>query len=162
SSSTELDTNNSKDLAGRVVVQPFKRSTDPGSLNAFGVQLGGSSGNQLGALPNFKTSVQQTYFSYASTATANGRRTRVSPAAFSSYKSFGGFAEYMRSTQRVAKAAALTDVTNQAWNLTGSFLVTGEAASYGIVRPKNTFDPANGHWGALQLLARVSHLAIDH
>lgn len=162
SSSTELDTNNGKDLAGRIVVQPFRSANGPtGPLNGFGFQVGASAGKQTGPLPTFKTSVQQTYFSYATNATASGPRQRISPAAFYYYKSFGGFAEYMRSTERVARASTLTDVTNQAWEVTGSFLLTGDAASYGMVRPKNNFDPANGHWGALQVLARYSTLTID-
>ena len=162
SSSTELDTNNGKDLAGRIVVQPFRSANTPlRPLNGLGFQVGGSTGTQKGALPAFKTSVQQVYFSYNANASAAGRRDRISPAVFYYYKSFGGFAEYMRSTQRVAGATTLTDVTNQAWEVTGSLLLTGEAASYAMVRPKNNFDPASGHWGALQLLARFSALTID-
>src|SRR5205823_2262949 len=77
------------------------------------------------------------------------------------YKSFGGFGEYMYSAQRVAKGTTATDVTNHAWEMTGSIFVTGETASYGITRPRNNFDPRNGHWGALQLLARYSELTVD-
>lgn len=162
SSTTELDTNSSKDLAARVVVQPFRSTKTPAApLSGLGFQIGGSTGNQIGALPSFKTSVQQTYFSYASGVTANGTRTRVSPAVFYFYKSFGGFAEYMRSAQSILRGTATTDVTNHAWETTGSFLVTGDAASYGMVRPKNNFDPALGHWGALQLLARYAALTVD-
>jgi phosphate-selective porin OprO/OprP len=152
SSTTELDTNNSKDLAGRVVVKP---------LSGLGFQVGGSNGKQFGALPAFKTSVGQTYFSYAPGVSAAGVRTRVSPAAFYYYKSFGGFAEYMRSAQDVTKSGVATHVVNSAWEVTGSFLVTGDAASYSIVRVRNPFDPAAHHWGAVQLLARVSKLTVS-
>ncbi len=162
SSSTELDANNGKDLAGRIVVQPWRFTGQPqGALNGFGFQIGGSTGNQMGPLPTFKTSVQQTYFSYATSVTASGPRQRVSPAVFYYYKSFGGFAEYMRSTQRIARASTLIDVTNQAWEATASFLLTGETATYTMVRPKHNFDPANRHWGALQVLARYSTLTVD-
>jgi phosphate-selective porin OprO and OprP len=161
STSTELDTNSSKDLAGRVVVQPFKRSTNPGLLNGLGVQVGGSTGTQSGALPSFKTSVQQTYFSYATTAAAAGSRQRVSPAIFYYVKSVGAFAEFMQSTQAVARSTTSADVTNRAWDVTGTWLVTGETASYTMVRPTHEFDPQNGHWGALQVLARYSELAVD-
>jgi phosphate-selective porin OprO/OprP len=53
------------------------------------------------------------------------------------------------------------DVANQAWGVTGSFVLTGEAASDRGVRPATPFDPAAGRWGALQLLVRYSALAID-
>ena len=148
SSSTELDTNNSKDLAGRIVVQPFKSTHAPsGAFGGLGFQVGGSAGTQSGALPSFKTSVGQTYFSYGTGVTAAGDRHRVSPAVFYYYKAFGGFGEYMWSAQDVAKAGASTNVANEAWEFTGSFLLTGEAASYGLVRPKKSFDPA-AHSGA--------------
>jgi len=162
SSTTELDTNNSKDLAGRVLVQPFKSVQAPASvLSGLGFQVGGSVGRQVGALPSFKTSVGQTYFSYNTTAAASGVRKRVSPAVFYYYKSFGGFAEYMRSTQPVARDGMQTRVTNRAWEVTASMLVTGEAASYTGVRPKHNFDPTKGHWGALQLLGRYTTLRVD-
>ncbi len=161
SSTTELDTNNGKDLAGRVLVQPFRRATAPGALNGFGFQIGGSTGTQTGALPTFKTSVQQTYFSYASTAAASGTRTRVSPSVFYYLKSFGAFGEYMRSTQAVTKSTTTADVTNTGWDVNASWLLTGEAASAAMVRPAHEFDPANHHWGALQLLARYSELMVD-
>jgi phosphate-selective porin OprO/OprP len=161
-STTELDTNNAKDVAGRVLVLPFKSARAPaGVLNGLGFQVGGSVGQQVGALPSFKTSVGQTYFSYNTAATASGVRKRVSPAVFYYYKSFGGFAEYMRSAQSIARDGLQTRVTNQAWEVTASILVTGEGASYNGVRPKNNFDPTKGHWGALQLLGRYTKLRVD-
>src|SRR5207249_11538072 len=101
----------SKDLAGRVVLQPFRSDgTSAGALNGLGFQVGGSTGRQIGALPSFKTSVGQTYFSYDTTATASGQRRRLSPAVFYYYKRFGAFGEYMRSTQAVARDGAQTNV----------------------------------------------------
>jgi phosphate-selective porin OprO/OprP len=162
SSTTELDTNNAKDVTGRVLVQPFKSAQAPaGALNGIGFQVGGSVGRQVGALPSFKTSVGQTYFSYNTAAAASGVRKRLSPAVFYYYKSFGTFGEYVRSAQPVARGGVQTRVTNQAWEITASILVTGEAASYNGVRPKHNFDPTNGHWGALQLLGRYTTLRVD-
>ena len=162
STSTDLDSNNAKDLAARIVVQPLRSAQVSASpLNGLGVALGGSRGHENGALPSFKTSVQQTYFSYSTMAAANGERRRVAPAVFYYYRSFGGFAEYTRSSQIVAKAGANTRVVNQGWNLTASFFVTGDTASYGLVRPRHSFDPTNHRLGALQLLARVSQISID-
>ncbi|MDO8795550.1 MAG: porin, partial [Vicinamibacterales bacterium] len=162
SSTTELDTNGSKDLAGRIVVNPFRNAQKPNRpANGLGFQVGGSTGRQVGALPQFRTSVQQTYFSYATGAAASGVRNRVTPAVFYYYKGFGGFSEYMRSSQQVTRNAVQTEVTNQAWNVTATYLVTGESGSAGIIRPRNNFDPANGHWGALQILGRYMALTVD-
>jgi phosphate-selective porin OprO/OprP len=130
-------------------------------LNGLGFQIGGSEGQQLGALPSFKTSVGQTYFSYASTASAAGQRRRVSPAVFYYYKSFGAFAEFFRSTQGVVRSGVQTPVTNQAGDISASFVLTGEAASDRGVKPKYNFDPAKGKWGALQLVGRYTALIVD-
>jgi phosphate-selective porin OprO/OprP len=162
SSTIDLDANSTKDLAGRVVWQPFRSARTPaGALNGFGVQIGGSTGRQAGALPTFRTSVGQTYFSYATGTAASGDRRRVSPALFYYYKPFGAFAEYMRSTQAIARSGTEADVTNQGWNVTGSLVLTGEPAGDRGVRPKHSFDPANGHWGALQVVGRYSALTVD-
>lgn len=161
SSSTDVDTNNAKDLAGRIVVQPFRTRTPDGALNGLGFQIGASHGQQAGALPSFRTSVGQTYYSYAAGAAASGDRTRLTPTVFYYYKSIGVFAEYFRSAQPITLAALQTDVVNQAWEISGSFLLTGEAASAGTTRPRNVFDPPNGKWGALQVVARYTELAVD-
>ena len=162
SSTTEVDSNSDKDFAGRVVVQPWRSTSGPASaLSGLGFHLGGSVGTQANGLPSFKTSVGQTYFSYASGVTANGQRTRVSPAAFYFYKSFGAFGEYMLSTQDVARAGITQPVSNHANEITVAYLLTGEAAGIGMPRPKRPFDPAAGSWGALQVLSRFSHLEID-
>lgn len=158
---TELDTNSDKDLAGRLVVQPFRTAAaPPRSFSGLGVHLGASHGTQRGALPSFRTSVGQTYFSYAPGTVAAGTRTRVSPAVFYYYRALGAFAEYMRSRQAVAGVAA-REVTNTAWEVTASYVLTGEPASDRGVRPRQTFDPANGRWGALQVLGRYTELAVD-
>jgi phosphate-selective porin OprO/OprP len=161
SSSTDLDTNSGKDLAGRVVVSPFKSSKSHLALTGLGFQIGGSTGRQIGALPSFRTSVGQTYFAYATTVTASGRRERIAPAVFYYSGPVGAFAEYIRSAQTVAKSGAETDVANQAWDVTGSLVLTGEPTSDRGVRPKFTFDPSSGHWGALQLVARYARLTVD-
>jgi phosphate-selective porin OprO/OprP len=158
STSNELDVNSSKDAAARLVVQPF-RSTGPlpGPLSGLGAQIGGSVGRQFGALPAFRTSVGQTYFSYNASAAASGDRKRLSPAVFYYYKGFGAFGEYMRSTQSVNRSR----ITNEGWELTGSWVLTGEAASDRGVRPRDLFDPTEGRWGALQLVGRYANLSVD-
>jgi phosphate-selective porin OprO/OprP len=162
SSTTDVDANSAKDLAGRIVLTPFRSTQSPDRpINGLGFQIGGSRGRETGALPTFRTSVQQAYFSYASGAAASGTRARVTPAVFYYYKAFGGYAEYMRSAQPVTRNGVETHVANHAWEGTASYLLTGDAASEGIVRPRHDFDPANGQWGALQLVARYTQLTID-
>lgn len=152
-SSADVDTNGGKDAAGRVVVRPFG--------NGPGFHLGGSAGSQRGALPSLRTSIGQPYFAYEAGTTANGSRRRVTPAVFYVHRSFGAFAEYVRSTQDVLRSGVTREVSHDGYGVSASFLVTGEAASVGIIRPRRPFDPASGQWGALQLLARYSTLRVD-
>jgi phosphate-selective porin OprO/OprP len=162
SSTTDVDTNNGKDLAGRIVVQPFRSTQTPASaLSGLGFQIGGSKGKQSGAVPAFRTSVGQTYFSYGTGTTADGTRTRVAPAVFYYHKALGVFGEFMSSTQNVARTGTSREFTNTAWNITGSFLLTGEAASSGITRPRLPFDPPAGNFGAVQIVARYAVLDLD-
>ena len=161
SAASDVDSNDSKDFAARVAVQPFRRAVDPGRLNGLGFALGASRGNQRGALPAFRTSVGQRYFGYIAGASADGARTRVTPAVFYYQNAFAFFAEYMRSEQSVATAAASTDVANQAWQLTAAYVLTGEAGADRGVRPQANFDPTTGEWGAVQIVARVSQLKVD-
>lgn len=162
SSTSDVDANHSKDLAGRVTWQPFRRATpNAGAANGLGFFLGASRGSQAGGLPSFRTSVGQTYFAYAAGTTAAGERRRITPAVFYYYKSFGAFGEYMRSTQEIARSASTTRVTNGAWEVSASYVLTGEAASDRGVRPQHPFDPQSGRWGALQIVARYSALHVD-
>ena len=158
--STNLDTDSSKDLAGRVVVTPFAR-TKVGALKGLSLALGGSTGRQVNAgLPTFRTSVQQTYFSYDSSAKSNGDRRRVSPQVYYYFKQLGLYAEYARSTQAVTKGDTTADVSNEAWQVNTSFVLTGETASE-RVRPRRNFDPEKHQWGALQVMARYGGLSVD-
>jgi phosphate-selective porin OprO/OprP len=160
SNTTDADTNSGKDLAGRLVVLPFRSTTQPSPWSNLGFHLGGSTGSQTAALPSFRTSAGQSYFAYAAT-TADGRRTRVTPAVFLYFKTFGAFAEYARSTQDVIKNGSSARVTNDAWGVTASYVVTGEPTSDRGVRPLAPFDPPRGQWGALQVAARYGKLTVD-
>jgi phosphate-selective porin OprO/OprP len=158
--SADIDTNSGKDFAGRLTLRPFARTSIPVLKGAL-MAVGGTIGKESGTLPSFKSTAQQTFFSYASTAAADGTRTRISPAASYYYKSLGAFAEYARTTQAVKGAKAANHITNTAWEVTGSFVLTGETATERGVIPRRPFDPAHHHWGAFQLIVRHSRLAVD-
>ena len=162
SSTTDVDVNSGKDLAGRVVFYPFRSaSAQQHSLTNFGFHLGGSTGEQSGPLPTFRTTAGQTYFAFPATVTADGTRNRVTPAVFLYAKGFGGFAEYTRTTQDLLSSGTPLTVTNQAWGVTATYVLTGESTSERGVRPKRPFDPAAGTWGAVQIAARYAELTLD-
>jgi phosphate-selective porin OprO/OprP len=160
--SVDLDTNDAKEVAGRLVVRPFSR-TPTSVLAGLGFALSGSSGKQTGAaaLPTYRTGViRQAFFSYTG-STADGTRNRYSPYVFYYYKAFGGFGEYVRSELPVRKGNVREEIAHAAWQVATSLVLTGEAASEAGVRPRANFDFGNGHWGAIQLAFRVHGLVVE-
>ncbi len=161
-STADVDVNSGKDLAGRVVFYPFRSASEPHhALANFGFHLGGSTGDQSGPLPTFRTTTGQTLFAFPASVTADGTRNRVSPAVFLYAKGFGGFAEYARTTQDVLSSGTPLTVTNQAWGVTATYVLTGESTSERGVKPSRPFDPAAGTWGAVQVAARYAELTLD-
>ncbi len=163
--SGDLDANDGKDVSARVIVRPWTRQVTS-AFRGFGVAIAGSTGKQTGAaaLPTLRTpTLQQTYFTWATGALADGRRTRYSPQVFFFRGPFGGWAEYVHTTLPVTRAGVTADVDNNAWQVAGSWMLTGETAtdaSAGI-RPGAIFEPSTGHWGALQIAARIHELEVD-
>ncbi len=161
--SGDVETNDAKDLSGRFIVKPFNGiATSP--LRGLGVAASGSTGRQAGAaaLPALRTqTIQQPYFSYSGAA-ADGVRTRYSPQVFYFYKAFGGWAEYVHTETPIREGLVREDIAHDAWQMAGSIVLTGEAAtdSGTGVRPRANFDFGNGHLGAFQIAARYHALAI--
>ncbi len=158
--SGDLDSNDGKDLAGRVVVRPFARKPEH-ALAGFGIGIAGTTGTQPSALPVFRTSSLVTFFTYRGSAVGEGTRSRVSPQVFYAYKAFAAYGEYVRSTGRVELNGVGDDITHQAWQIAGAYVLTGERASDRGVRPAVAFDPSKGQWGAVQLVARYHAFEID-
>src|SRR6185437_1117902 len=70
--------------------------------------------------------------------------------------------EYVISDQNVTKGAKSANLHNTAWEVTGSWVLTGEDATFTGVTPSHPFDPRDGHWGAVQLVGRFAHLDVDN
>ena len=160
--SADVDTSDSKDVAGRVFVRPFN-SKPRSPLRGLGVGIAGSAGRQTGAaaLPSFRTaSIQQPFFTYSG-ASADGVRVRYSPQLHYYYKAFGGLAEYVRSEVPVRKGAVREDIAHSGWQVSGSLVLTGEPASESGVRPRAAVDFTGGHFGAVQVAVRYHALRID-
>jgi phosphate-selective porin OprO/OprP len=163
--SVDLDTNDAKDLAGRVFFQPWRTSgVSPWRGLGFGVAA--SRGKAAGALRSYSSVSQVPVFSYAATVTASGDRTRWSPQGWLYLGRMGLLAEYVQATHQVQNAVAgrpttTAELTHSAWSVSGSVLLTGEDATYGNVKPKDFFVPGTGTWGALQLAARVNRVEAD-
>ena len=163
--SADLDRNDGKDVSARVIVRPFTRQvTSP--LRGLGFAVSGNTGRQAGAaaLPTFRTQVlQQPFFTYATGAAASGRRIRYSPQLFFFTGPFGGWAEYVHTEGPITRNGVSDDIAHEAWQVAASWVLTGEAATDAGagVRPRAIFDPSTGHWGAVQVAARLHELKID-
>jgi phosphate-selective porin OprO/OprP len=161
-----------KDIIGRLAAQPFKLSGNP-YLEGLGFGVGGSIGTQNGALPSFVTTAAQKFFSYASGAgttnspnvVADGTHWRVNPEFQYTFGPFGLFAEYVVSAQELQRTAgaAISEATvaNTAWNITASYLLTGEPNTLRGASPREPFSPRSEGWGAWEIVGRVGELAID-
>ena len=148
------DTNDSKDLAGRVFLQPWRnKGTSP--LRGLGFGLAGTTGQANGPLRPYASVSQVPVFAYAATVTANGDRNRWSPQASllpgTAWACSPNTCRSQHEVQKIetGKPTTTASLQNSAWSVTGSVLLTGEEASYGNVKPKNFFVPSAGKWGGL-------------
>lgn len=152
-SSSDVDSDDAKDVVGRIVVRPVEGLSL--ALSAAAGSVEGSS-----ALPAYRTTVfQQTFFSYAG-AVADGQRTRYSPAVAYYRGPFGAFADYIYSGIEISNGANSFDVGHNAWQASASWVLTGEAATENGVVPRANFGSGEG-WGAFQVAARYQALEVD-
>jgi len=159
-SSNDADENDSKDVEGRIFVQPFKR-TEIGPLQGLGFGVAGTTGRQNGAAPSYKTVGQQTFFQLQLGRHSDGHARPHRPAGqllLGTVRPFGGICGLDRT---IAKGTANARLENSAWQVAGSLVLTGEKASYFGVAPAKPFDPAKRQWGALEIAARISQLEVD-
>jgi len=163
---------NNREFDGRLFVQPFK-ATSITALQNFGFGAGGSWGsssitNTLG-LPNttggtqagYFTDGQQQFFAYTNGVVAAHTHWRLSPQAYYYYGPLSLLGEYAISDQDVRNGAHSADLHNTAWEISSGWVLTGEDATFNGVTPRHNFDPRNGGWGALQLVARYAELNVD-
>ncbi|MDX2108606.1 MAG: porin [Verrucomicrobiota bacterium] len=161
SPATQLD--DDIEFAGRLFANPFINE-DGSVLQRLGAGVSVTYGNQENTAPaGYRTTGQQTSFSWLSDVKVDGEVFRVSPQAYYYYGPFGFLAEYAVSQQRLVNptAKAQDSLVNTAWQAYASWVLTGEDASYEGVKPAEPFSIADGKWGAFEVVARVGQLEID-
>ena len=169
----DSDMNDGKDFVGRIFTTPFELAENQWLKN-LGLGIGGSIGDERGTTTSvYKTYGQSTWFTYAEGVTASGQRYRIEPQGYYYYKGFGMLAAYAKDSHelnrnaRVKKGATFHYVNaNETFADSGyvaqaSYILTGEDASYGWVKPSRPFDPRNGRWGAWEIAVRISNTAAD-
>jgi phosphate-selective porin OprO and OprP len=163
----DSDNNDAKDFAGRIFVHPFADIWLE-YVRQLGFGIAGTYGDERSTTidSTYKSVGQNAFFTYAKGVIAAGPRYRYSPQFYYYWRSFGLLGEYVQNTQRLLlpsskKAAHPEPISNQAWQLDATYLVTGEDATYGQVKPRRNFDPIGGGIGAWELAARIDQLLID-
>ena len=171
--SVDNDNNDGKDFVGRFFVTPFVNS-DNEWLRGFGAGFAATYGDEFGnTISTYKTYGQQTWFTYNKGVTASGYRFRYEPqlyyytgpfelmAAFASDRqslNLNGIVIHGKTPVYVNNYSTFTDTGYLAQ---ASYVLTGENATLKGVIPRHPFDPLHGTWGALDVAARISNVAVD-
>jgi phosphate-selective porin OprO/OprP len=157
------DAGNDKDVAARFFLTPWKKN-EKSPLNGLGVGFAVSDGSRdevsAGVL-NYRTASRASLYRPTAGTTGDGRVLRFAPQLYYYNGSFGLMGEYISSKQELINGASKGDITNKAWFLQASYVLTGEKNTYRGVTPRKPFDPKKGTWGAFELAARYSRLDID-
>lgn len=167
------DVSDAKSVAGRIYVKPFANGSDF-VLSNLGAGIGadyrdktGVSGSNTAAgtfnngLFNYRSDAQQTIYNWETTSFADGASVRVSPHVGWYAGPFGLLAEYVYSENTVSRGARNDTLRNKGWHVGGSWVITGENASYEGVKPSSEHSIYNNGFGALELVARISEVDFD-
>jgi phosphate-selective porin OprO/OprP len=161
--SSDGDVGDSKEFAGRVFVQPFKnKASSP--LQGLGIGIAGSTGgrdHESVSNVNYRTSGRSTFFKYNANVVASGTQSRLSPHLYYYWGPFGLMGEQVTSREDLLLGTTRGSVSNQAWFVQGSYVLTGEKASYRNITPNKPLDPKSHQWGAIELAARYGHVRVD-
>ena len=161
------DPDDEVEFEGRVFFEPWKNAAN--ALSGLGFGVAGSTGDKRGAgnnfLPRYRTPGQNVFFNYRASVLADGEHQRLSPQFYYFRNRLGLMGEWISSEQEVqvgGNTATHATLENQAWQLTGSWVLSGEDASYrGVVKPAHPFAIDGEGWGAWELVARYGELQVD-
>ncbi len=176
---------NNYDFIGDVYFNPFVNSGDK-ALKGFGFGVAGSMGNRgdvktaaNAPLASYTTPGQTNILTY-NTSNASGQTVtesedgpgfRLAPVVYYYDGPFGGYGDFAVSSIRALRTVTGTGagtgtrtatLENEAWQVVGSYVLTGEDASYTGVRPKTNLSFHDHTWGAFQVVARYGQMTLDN
>jgi phosphate-selective porin OprO/OprP len=165
---------NNYDFVGDVYLNPFINSGNKG-LEGLGFGVAGNVGNRgdvktaaNAPLATYTTPGQTNLLTYNATGTESeeGPDYRLAPVIYYYNGPFGGYADYalssIRALRTVGAATRTALLQNEAWQVVGSYVLTGEDASYTGVKPKTDLSFRDHTWGAFQLVARYGQMTLDN
>jgi phosphate-selective porin OprO/OprP len=160
-------TDEGKELVGRIFAQPFLR-TDITELRGLGFGAGGSYGYRSGTTRPYTTQGQQIFYAYGnatSSVTFSGNQYRIDPQAYYYWGPFGIYGEYVINNQSLRSVSGAVITTerfnNTAWQIIGSWMLTGENNSFGPIVPQDPVALHQSGWGALELVGRFGQMTMD-
>ena len=160
------DTDDGKTATVRLLATPFVESKTWGAL-AFGIA--GTHGDTENRLPSdYLTVGQQTFFTWrkpsatSTGAVVDGEVRRIVPQLYWFVGRFGMLAEYATSSQEIALDGTRDTLENTAYQVSVSYVLTGERATWKGVKPDKPIGTAEGGGrGAWQIAARYTALDVD-
>lgn len=159
-SSADQDTNDGKDIVARIFAKPFQDTTVE-ALQGLGIGAAMSWGHQSTTPANYRSAGQQTFFAWTSGTNLDEDRFRISPQLNYYWGPFGLLGEYVLSQNTVGLSRGREyEADLQAWQISTSYVLTGENASFNGVSPREPFSPLGGGWGAFEIVARFGELHI--
>lgn len=158
-----LEKNDSKDYAGRLLVRPFKLIGIPllQNLHLAGHMTYGD--QDKGESLRGRTDARFEFFPRVPT---QGDRVRYGFEVVHAYGPVGLYGEYVKTKEERdglgTGGSNLADVDGRGWYVAGTWLLTGEEKVHGKApKVKHNFDPRTGGLGALELVARFAKLDFD-
>ena len=157
-SRNQPETDNGKDFTGRIVLAPFRHSGRRLVENTF-LGASGASGRRSGTLHGeYKTGSGVSFFSFADSTVKN-----------SSLQRFGADLQWLVGRSAVKAeyvqlryGTTAGSVTNSGYSVDFTYFLTGEEqVRNSVVKPKNSLNPAQGTWGALEFAARIQTLNLS-
>lgn len=101
---------------------------------------------------------------YLGTSIAEGNTWRITPQISYYHGPVGMMAEYAYISQGTDNTATgdHAHLNMHGGQVSISYLLTGEKATYGHLTPLNLFNPAAGQWGAWEIAARLAYLNAEN
>jgi phosphate-selective porin OprO/OprP len=152
------DDNDEKDIAGRFVLRPFRRTeTDLLSDLHLGVAATWGDQNTDFSRTAFDTVTGTDFVDFADDTLHKGDRTRLGGEFIWPFGPASIKAELIRMwLNDMNLGTAKEDFDFSSGYILATYLLTGEQKTLGKIRPLHPFDPAAGGWGAWEIAARYA------
>ena len=155
------DTGRGNDFAGRVFARPFMAQKGR-FLQGLGLGVAATYGSRDETFQStFRTAAREPFFLYGADTSYAGDVVRIAPQFYHFYRQFGLMGEAYLTRERITRAGMTGPIDNHGWFLQGTYVLTGENAGFRSLTPRRPFDPARGHWGAVELALRYSQFQAD-